>query len=103
MALARDGWAMTTLVDSRCSVCGSTDARGLVASALENGIAVTLCGTHAVMHARSTAGARSVVELRAQLSDRRNRRDRRYDGDELGAALTAAFATEQRRGDRRRG
>jgi hypothetical protein len=54
------------------------------------------------MHRRSPAQARSIPELRQILSERRRRRERRSDGDALGAALSAAFAGERRAADRRR-
>jgi hypothetical protein len=54
------------------------------------------------MHRRSGQGQRSVSELRASLADRRGRDDRRHDGDELGAALAAAFGSEKRGTQRRR-
>ncbi len=45
---------------------------------------------------RAAVKARTEVELRELLRDRRGRRDRRQDGDELAAALTAAFRAERR-------
>ncbi len=86
----------------RCSVCGARDERALVKVLLDGGATVTLCGSHALMHQRSGHGQRSVAELRASLSDRRGRDDRRHDGDELGAALAAAFGSEKRGAQRRR-
>jgi len=85
-------------------VCGNSDARALEDVILEGGARATLCGSHALMHRRlPTAGraAQTVAELRELLANRRDRRDRRQDGDELGAALTAAFSGSRREGDRR--
>jgi hypothetical protein len=53
------------------------------------------------MSSRARVPARSVAELRTQLRERRGRRERRDGGDELGAALTAAFHGERRAGGRR--
>lgn len=61
-----------------------------------------LCGSHALMHRRSGARSRSESELRSLVHERRTRRDRRQVGDELGAALTAAFRGERREHERRR-
>ncbi|MCL2447702.1 MAG: hypothetical protein FWD17_02010 [Polyangiaceae bacterium] len=84
-----------------CCVCGESDARALVDVNLASGASATLCGSHALMHARARATAQSEADLRNALSDRRGRRDRRRDGDELGAALTAAFSGTRRTGERR--
>jgi hypothetical protein len=92
---------MTQVNPSRCMVCGNADARALEEVVLQGGARATLCGSHALMHRRSRSPARTVVELRELLADRRGRRDRREDGDELGAALTAAFSGSRREGDRR--
>lgn len=85
-----------------CCVCGANDARSLVAVHLVNGVRSTLCGSHAVMHARTGAKATSESELRDLLQDRRARSERRELGDELGAALMQAFRDERRERDRRR-
>ena len=86
---------------SSCCVCGITDARSLVDVVLIGGASATLCGSHALMHRRSPMQARSSAQLREMLGERRDRRDRRTEGDELGAALTAAFSGDRRAGDRR--
>jgi hypothetical protein len=86
---------------SSCCVCGATDARALVDVVLMGGARATLCGSHALMHRRLPAQARSSAQLREMLGDRRGRSDRRMEGDELGAALTAAFSGDRRAGDRR--
>jgi hypothetical protein len=86
---------------SACCVCGAKDARLLVQVTLVGGTQATLCGSHALMHNRAGSLARSEAELKTALADRRGRRDRRQDGDELGAALTAAFQGTQRSADRR--
>jgi hypothetical protein len=92
---------MTQAVRSICAVCGNGDARALEDVVLAGGARVTLCGSHAVMYRRGRTAAQSVSELRALLADRRARKDRRQEGDELGAALTAAFSGGRREGDRR--
>jgi hypothetical protein len=89
-------------VGRRCAVCGSRDERALTQVSLVGGTAVTLCGSHALMHQRSGQGQSTVSELRASLSERRDRDDRRNDGDELGALLAAAFGREKRGAQRRR-
>jgi len=86
-----------------CCVCQASDRRALVEVVLIGGARVTLCGSHALMHRRSTVQARSPEELRARLGDKRARPDRRDDGDDaLGAVLASAFATERRAVERRR-
>jgi hypothetical protein len=86
-----------------CCVCGASDARALVEVLLVGGARATLCGSHALMHGRSRSTARSESELRDLLRDRRGRRDRRLEGDELGEALIQAFHGERRDGERRLG
>ncbi|HEY6458666.1 MAG TPA: hypothetical protein VIY73_00905 [Polyangiaceae bacterium] len=93
---------MTQAAGSSCCVCGATDARTLVDVVLRGGTRSTLCGSHAVMHRRSTIQATSELELRRLLRDRRGRRDRREENDELGAALNAAFNGDKRGPERRR-
>jgi len=88
---------------SSCCVCGESDARALVDVVLMGGAQVTLCGSHELMHRRSPSQARSRPQLREMLSERRGRRDRRSEGDELGAMLTAAFSGDRRVADRRLG
>ncbi|HVH41724.1 MAG TPA: hypothetical protein VM925_05255 [Labilithrix sp.] len=85
-----------------CAVCGTTDARLLVMVELRGGAAVTLCGSHALMHSRTNAQCRTVSELRAALAERRST-DRRAqgEGDELAERLAAAFTRERRSTDRR--
>jgi hypothetical protein len=87
---------------SSCCVCQSADARALLEVVLRGGARATLCGSHALMHSRSTEQATTEVELRRLLRDRRGRRDPRNDQDELGAALNAAFNGDRRGPDRRR-
>jgi hypothetical protein len=69
---------------------------------LIGGRRATLCGSHALMHRRLPLQARSESQLRELLRDRRGRRDRRSEGDELGEQLTAAFSSDRRAADRRR-
>jgi hypothetical protein len=87
---------------SSCCVCGATDARTLLEVTLRGGARATLCGSHALMHRRSPVQATCEADLRRLLRDRRGRRDRREDADELGAALNAAFNGDKRGPDRRR-
>ena len=54
-----------------CAVCGATDARMLSTTTLEDGVRVTVCGSHKVAHRRAERMARSVDELRLLLCDRR--------------------------------
>jgi hypothetical protein len=82
-------------------VCGAADARALSEVALAGGTRVTLCGSHALMLQRSATPASTEGDLRRLLRDRRGRRDRRQDRDELGEALTAAFHGDRRSDDRR--
>jgi hypothetical protein len=83
-------------------VCGENDQRALVGVVLAGGARATVCGSHALMHRRSATKASSEAELRELFRNRRGRRDRRHDGDELGAALTAAFHGDRRADDRRK-
>ncbi len=88
-------------VGARCCVCGDNDRRALVAVTLTSGARATLCGSHALDDRRAAVKPRTEAELRELLRDRRGRRDRRQDGDELAAALTAAFRAERRSVERR--
>ena len=54
-----------------CAVCGTKDARLLSTTTLEDGLRVTVCGSHKVAHRRAEKMARSVDELRMMLCDRR--------------------------------
>jgi hypothetical protein len=92
---------MMTLLGSSCCVCGAGDARALEDIVLIGGSRVTLCGTHALMHRRSSTQARSTGQLRQLLGERRGRSQRRSSGDELADALTAAFSNDRRVADRR--
>jgi hypothetical protein len=83
-------------------VCGETDARALVDVALAGGEQTVVCGSHALMYRRLGMLVRSEAELRSLLRERRGRRDRRHEADELGAALAAAFHAERRAAERRR-
>ncbi|MDP9150097.1 MAG: hypothetical protein M3O36_09175 [Myxococcota bacterium] len=95
---------MTELLESSCCVCGANDARALIHVVLEGGAHVTLCGTHAVILRRSSAQplVTSPDQLRGLLRDRRDRGERRTEGDELAAALAAAFQPDRRENERRR-
>jgi hypothetical protein len=92
---------MKTAGKPQCSVCGVDDGRALVDVRLRGGSPAILCGTHALMHERSGATARTASELRRKLGDRRDRADRRHEGDELGMRLVTAFNRERRSADRR--
>jgi hypothetical protein len=94
---------MREVLGSSCCVCGASDARALVGVVLMGGMPATLCGSHALMHRRSSPQARSASQLRELLGDRRDRRDRRGEGDELAAALSAAFSNDRRVAERRLG
>jgi hypothetical protein len=94
---------MMTLVGSSCCVCGASDARALEDIVLIGGSRATLCGSHALMHRRSPAQARSIAQLRQLVGERRGRSERRSYGDELADALTAAFSGDQRVAERRLG
>lgn len=99
----------TSLPKEPCVVCGANDARGTATTRLASGEVVAVCGSHELMHRRSSKTARSVMELKSLLQNRRSTRDRRSlqsgeEGDELGAQLSEAFAAEQRNAtDRRTG
>ena len=94
---------MMTVLGSSCCVCGASDARALEDIVLLGGSRATLCGSHALMHRRLPAQARSTAQLRQLLGDRRGRSERRSTGDELGEALAAAFSGDRRVADRRLG
>jgi len=66
---------MTKVLGSSCCVCGTSDARSLVDVVLMGGAQATLCGSHALMHRRSATQARTGVQLREILGERRGRRD----------------------------
>ncbi len=99
----------SSLPKKPCVVCGANDARGAATTRLSTGELVVVCGSHELMHRRSSKTARSVSDLKSLLQDRRSMRDRRSlrsgeEGDELGAQLSEAFAIDQRdASDRRTG
>jgi len=85
-----------------CAVCGTRDARVLMMVELAGGAAATLCGSHALMHSRTTEPCRTVTELRAALAERRDTERRAQgEGDELAERLTAAFTRDRRASERR--
>ncbi len=85
-----------------CAVCGASDSRTLASTKLATGTHVTVCGSHALAHARAGNVADSVAALRALVADKRDRRDRREPaGDELARSLSAAFSLERRGPGRR--
>jgi hypothetical protein len=97
---------MSTVVSiaGACVVCGETDSRALATTRLARGDVVVVCGTHELIHQRSAARARTIVELRALVGERRDRPERRaMGGDELGEALSAAFTKRELRTSDRRG
>jgi len=84
-------------------VCGLRDERALSTTALAGGERATVCGSHALIHERAKTPARTLHELRLLARERRSRSRRGDAGDELGAILAAAFASDRRRDrDRRR-
>jgi hypothetical protein len=87
---------MSRTSDSSCCVCNASDARSLVDVVLRGGGRATLCGSHALMHRRSSMEARTPADLRVMLSERRKRAERRTEGDALGESLSTAFAGERR-------
>ena len=92
----------TAHVFGSCAVCGERDTRALATSRLASGESVVVCGTHELMHKRSTKQARTLTELRSLFLERRRMGERRnFEGDELGAQLARAFANERRYVDRR--
>jgi hypothetical protein len=54
-----------------CVVCGTSDARTLSYTRLEDGARVTVCGSHKIAHRRSERIASSIDELVAIVGDRR--------------------------------
>ena len=86
-----------------CVVCGIDDARALVDVDLANDPAITLCGSHELMHRRSGWKARTVTELRAAFGNRRSNDRRGGPGevDELAERLQAAFTRDRRSTSRR--
>ncbi len=85
-----------------CSVCGFADRRGLVEVTLKSGARFTLCGTHALMHERSTNVAATPEHARALLSERRSQARRHVYADELAEALSLAFTNDRRKASDRR-
>jgi hypothetical protein len=86
-----------------CVVCAYRDERGLTTVMLASGIRVAVCGSHDLVYRRSGQVAYTVDELCSITRERRERAPRRDEGDDLGQALSAAFAPARRSGsDRRR-
>ena len=83
-----------------CAVCRVKDTRMLAVVQLRGGEEATLCGSHALMHARSKADIRTEADLRDHFADRRSgtRRVASSSGDELADKLNAAFRRERRAG-----
>jgi hypothetical protein len=84
-------------------VCGCDDGRALLEVEVEPGAETTLCGSHALILDRASERPGSAADLKEMLRDRRDPRERRVVGDELGDRLVAAFNVERRVGDRRVG
>ncbi|MEO7111329.1 MAG: hypothetical protein ABI183_12895 [Polyangiaceae bacterium] len=94
---------MTESPKSGCVVCHLDDERSLSVTRLSTGETVVVCGSHELMHKRSSKTAQSVAELRAMVKNRRHAIDRRsLQIDELGAQLSEAFADEKRAVNERR-
>lgn len=92
-----DTKGVESLTCANCAICGFSDERGLVESRLASGEHVVLCGTHDMMHRREPAAAKGILDLKAKIGERRQRRDRRgRGGDELGLELESAFAGSRR-------
>ena len=83
-----------------CAVCGEHDERMLATVQLRGGDEATLCGSHALMHARSKEDLRSVSDLKAAFGDRRSGTRRAAPPaehrDELAERLHNAFIRERR-------
>lgn len=90
-----------TRLHGTCCVCGYSDTRGLTTTRLACGEVVVVCGTHELMHRRTENAARTLLELRRLLRDRREVRRRGAVADELGARLADAFITNRRAAERR--
>ena len=60
-----------TKAQTCCVVCGTTDARLLSTTTLEDGARVAVCGSHKMAHRRAEKMARNIDELRMLLCDRR--------------------------------
>ena len=90
-----------------CAVCDERDERMLAIVQLRGGNEATLCGSHALMHARSKEDIRSVADLKAAFGERRSGTRRSAPAaehrDELAERLQAAFTRERRETDRRTG
>lgn len=95
--------SMTLALKSCCVVCNLDDARSLSVTRLSTGETVVVCGSHELMHKRSSRTAASIAELRAMVKNRRHAIDRRsLQIDELGAQLSEAFSEEKREVNERR-
>ncbi|MBX3230733.1 MAG: hypothetical protein KIT84_00840 [Labilithrix sp.] len=83
-----------------CAVCGVCDERMLAIVQLRGGSEATLCGSHALMHARSKADLRTVADLRMAFGERRSSTRRAVPSienrDELAERLQSAFTRERR-------
>lgn len=90
-------------IPGKCAVCGLSDARALMSVELPGGERATLCGSHALMHRRAGAMAKTIHELQDSLAERRDgdRRGGPGEVDELAEALSAAFTRDRRGADRR--
>ena len=93
----------SSVAQGPCAVCGTSDARALVAVDLTGGERVTLCGSHDLMHRRAGSPANSLSALRTLFADRRgtDRRGGAGEVDELAEALNAAFCRDRRSSARR--
>ena len=60
-----------TWAGESCAVCGVADARLLASTRLEDGMRVTVCGSHKIAHRKSERLARTIDELRAIIGERR--------------------------------
>lgn len=83
-----------------CAVCGEHDERMLAVVQLRGGDEATLCGSHALMHARSKEDLRTAADLKRAFGERRSGTRRAAPPaehrDELAERLTNAFIRERR-------
>ena len=89
----------------RCSLCNWSDERALSRVDLSDGTAVTVCGSHYVLHQRVGRTFHTLGEMRAEIGERRRTRERRtwMNRDDLAIQLANAFSAERRLGGERRG
>ena len=89
----------------RCSLCNWSDERALSRVSLGDGSAVTVCGSHYVLHQRVGKTFETLGAMRAELGERRTCRERRswMNADDLAMQLASAFTRDRRTMGERRG